>query len=150
MTARLDHCTVEWTAEGARVAFIDTVPARLETCAYPHPDQPHYHVIAHRCGYGDDLLGYCREHELAHALVAQCFGTSRPSCVLLAQARGDDPPRGLAMLEELAAQALQRWVRANERPILAGLDWDRLKAVFLSCAAEAALVDAEVSRETQL
>jgi hypothetical protein len=27
----------------------------------------------------------------------------------------------------MAAQTFQRWLRANERPILGGVDWDDLK-----------------------
>jgi hypothetical protein len=33
--------------------------------------------------------------------------------------------------EEIAAQTFQRWLRANERPIVSGVDWDRLKAEAL-------------------
>lgn len=29
--------------------------------------------------------------------------------------------------EEIAAQVLQRWLRANERPIVSGVDWDAMK-----------------------
>ena len=33
------------------------------TCTAVPSMSPHYHVIAHRCGYGDDLGRYCYEHE---------------------------------------------------------------------------------------
>lgn len=145
-----------WTEQGALTVFPSADglyrlhgDAAYSTEAYPHPDDHHYHVIAHRCGYGDDLLAYCREHELAHALVAQCIGASRPSTVLWHQARMLGPaPVGLSIFEEIAAQALQRWVRANERPILAGADWDAIKLTFLGYA-EALGRELEVSRETR-
>lgn len=123
---QLRHCSVEWTDKGARVRFL----GGAETEAWPHPEQPHYHVIAHRLGYGDDLLRYCREHELAHAVIAEAFEDG-PSYVLKMLARGDTPHQGRAVLEEMAVATLLRWVRANERPIIGGCDWDTLKAQFL-------------------
>lgn len=128
---QLRHCSIVWTESGAQVAFPDG--AHCE--AWPHPDQPHYHVIAHRCGYGDDLLAYCREHELAHVLVAQELLRS-PSVVLWAQAHGTQPGTGDALREEISAQVVQRWVRANERPIIGSCDWDGIKELFLQCVAQ--------------
>jgi hypothetical protein len=127
----LNHCAIEWVVCGARVVF----PNGAETTAWPHPKDSHYHVISHRLGYGDDLLAYCREHELAHIVVAEQF-SGTPSCVLWAQANRLTVDPGAAMLEEIAAQTLQRWVRTNERPILAGCDWDALKARFLGYVAQ--------------
>lgn len=123
---RLNYCDIEWAFYGSRIVFFDG----REVSAWPHPEIPHYHVISHRCGYGDDLLAYCREHELAHVLVAQEL---RQWCsfVLDCHAREVTPYAGLAIMEELAAQTLQRWVRANERPIVADFDWDELKRKFL-------------------
>jgi hypothetical protein len=131
---RLTHCSIEWTDHGCVTRF----PDGAEVGAYPHPEQPHYHVIAHRCGYGDDLLAYCREHEFCHALVAERFYDD-VSFVLFPLAHKLKPPGGFALLEEIAAQTLQRWLRANERPILAGCDWDALKrdALELLAGAEA-------------
>lgn len=123
----LENCLLKWTERGAELAFDDGTGCE----AWPHPEEPHYHVIAHRCGYGDDLLAYCREHELAHALIVQEFD-SLPPVVQWSLAHGMEAPRGEALFEEIAAQTLQRWVRANERPILAGCDWDALKARFLA------------------
>jgi phytoene dehydrogenase-like protein len=122
---QLRFCSLEWTQEGARVVF----PSGKEAVAWPHPQNPHYSVISHRLGYGDDLMAYCREHELAHAVIAQEL-QGAPSHVLFRLAHGLELDSGAALLEEIAAQALQRWARANERPILAGHDWDRLKAKF--------------------
>jgi hypothetical protein len=128
---QLRYCSIEWTDTGARTVF----PDGAETVAWPHPEQPHYHVISHRCGYGDDVLAYCREHELAHALVAQEI-LGEPSHVLESLARGLTPDRGLAVVEEMAVATLLRWVRANERPIVANCDWDRIKATFLGHVAQ--------------
>jgi hypothetical protein len=36
-------------------------------------------------------------------------------------------PGSQAAVEELTTQAFQRRVRANEQPIVADVDWDRLK-----------------------
>lgn len=137
---QLKYCAIEWTELGCRTVF----PDGSEIDAWPHPELNHYHVISHRCGYGDNLTAYCRDHDLAHAVIAELL-LDRESCALHAQAHGVEPERGMALLEELAAQALQRWARAAERPIVAGFDWDRLRAEFLRYADE---LDASVSRET--
>lgn len=125
----LDHCTVAWTDKGAQTTFPDGTHVE----AWPHPEQAHYFVIAHRCGYGDDVLKYCREHELAHSFLAQEL-RGQASHVLEALAHGWALRRGTAVLEEMAVQAFQRWARANERPIIQGCEWDELKAVFLAYA----------------
>lgn len=126
MKQQLTFCSIEWTQRGACVTF----PSGRNTEAYPHPEEPHYHVIAHRCGYGDDLLAYCREHELAHCVVMEHL-FAQPSFVLNAQVHGIVLESGVSALEELAAQALQRWARTNERPIIGGIDWDRMRTTFL-------------------
>jgi hypothetical protein len=126
----LQHCSIFWTDFGATTRF----PDGSEVHACPHPEQPHYHVIAHRCGYGDDLLAYCREHEFCHSFWAKRIW-GEPSIVLNALAHGEKPPRARALSEEIAAQTFQRWLRANERPILAGCDWDVLKREALELLA---------------
>lgn len=118
----LQHCTVVYTDAGCTVIFRDGASVD----AVPHPQLPHYHVIAHRCGYGDDLMAYCREHEVCHALVAQWFYDG-PSRVLQALARNGAHDHWQDIAEEIATQALQRFVRANERPIVGDVDWDGLK-----------------------
>lgn len=60
---KMKHCLFEYTPEGART-YILGHPVE----AHPH-HTPHYHVIAHRCGYGDDVMAYCREHEFCHNFV---------------------------------------------------------------------------------
>jgi hypothetical protein len=123
----------------AKVEFLDwgcrvTYPDGLEVCATPH-DTPHYHVIAHRCGYGGDRLRYCQEHELAHLFVGEWLGHG-DSHVLRALAEGRDPDLALAIQEEATSQMVQRWWRANERPIIGDVDWDALKKSALEMMGE--------------
>jgi len=55
-----------------------------------------------------------------------------PSHVLWALAHGHEPHPGVAVLEEMGAHTVQRWLRANERPIVGSVDWDDLKACALA------------------
>ncbi len=123
----LAHCTVVYTPEGCTTWFKDGTS--VDAC--PHPEMPHYHIISHRCGYGDDLMSYSREHEVAHEIVAEWF-TNSPSDVLWCLAHGQTPNHWHMVAEETAAQQLQRFIRAHERPIIAGVDWDALRAHALS------------------
>jgi hypothetical protein len=118
---RTRYAAVELTAQGCVTHFLDGTSYG----AHPH-DTHHYAVIAHRCGYGDDLLAYCREHEICHLLVEEWLH-DRPSRILWGLAHGEPLAPHEAAYEEIAAQALQRWVRAAERPIIGGVDWDALK-----------------------
>jgi hypothetical protein len=112
---QLTHCNVAWTDTGCITRFDDGT----ETEACPH-DTAHYRIVASRLGYGDDILAYCREHELAHSLVgAWIFGG--PSQVLWGVAHDMMLTGRQSALEECFAQACQRFWRANERPILSGL-----------------------------
>jgi hypothetical protein len=122
----LRHCEIEWTDFGCATRFADG----SEIGAHPHAT-PHYHVIAHRTGYGDDLMAYCREHELAHAFTQEALH-DRPSPILWALAHGDMPSGRAAAEEEVFAQTFQRWVRAAERPIIGGVPWDDWRARFLA------------------
>ena len=119
----LSLATVERLPTGCRTIYADG--ASWEGHAH---DTPHYHVIAHRCGYGDDLAAYAFEHDACHSIVAERLGPKiRASAVLWPLAHGHSPDAAESLLEEFAAQALQRWLRAAERPILGGVDWDALK-----------------------
>lgn len=112
---QLAHCTVSWTENGCLTRFEDGT----ETEACPH-DLPHYRIVAARLGYGDDILAYCREHELSHNLTCQwLFDT--PSQVLWWVAHGKMLSGPGSAYEECMAQTFQRHWRANERPILSGL-----------------------------
>lgn len=119
---QLEFCTIEWTDYGCVTFFEDG----SEASAWPSWADPHYRVIAHRTGYGDDLLGYCREHDFCHSLIEQEI-YKRPSRVLWAMAHGTQLPGPESAYEELAAQALQRFFRAGERPIVSGIDWDGIR-----------------------
>src|SRR5213075_3490181 len=84
----LDYATVIWETDGVRVVFHDGA----WTEGHPH-HIPHYFVIAHRCGYGDDILSYCREHEFVHELLSERL-TGGPSRVLWRLAHKDRPLTG--------------------------------------------------------
>jgi hypothetical protein len=118
---QLEFCTVEKTDWGCCVRFPDG-----SSCpAVPH-DSHHYHVVAHRCGYGDDVHSYCFEHEFAHAFVEERLHR-RPSRVLWALAHGGMLSGKDAAYEEIAAQTFQRFLRANEEPIVGGVEWHEMK-----------------------
>lgn len=97
--------------------------------AHPH-QEPHYFVIAHRLGYGDDIISYCYEHEFCHEFFNE-FLYDRKSPLLVSLAQGSPLAGPVAVQEELSVMAVQRWLRANERPIVAGIDWDMFKTEAL-------------------
>lgn len=123
----LRFARLEITDWGARTHFGDG----SKWGAKPH-DEPHYHAIAHRLGYQGDCLRYCQEHELAHHLVAEHFGSHSP--VLWALAHGEKPCPMIAAAEESLAMNLQRFARANEHPFVDCVEWSPLRARFLECA----------------
>lgn len=126
---QLRFCSIEYTPEGA----ITRYPDGSSYGALPH-DEPHYHALAHRVGYGGDILAYCREHELAHHLIAEEFCSHSP--VIWALAHGESPPRMIAAAEEALVMTLQRYARANEVPMIEGVDWDGLKCRLLLAEEE--------------
>lgn len=113
---RVGSATIAWTTDGAVTTYADGASYG----ALPH-DTPHYHVIAHRCGYGDDLLRYAREHEACHHIVSEWIG-GFPSKVPWPLAHGRQPAFFDAVQEEALTMTCQRWLRANERPIIGGVD----------------------------
>jgi len=119
---RLKHCDLRAWEWGCETVFPDgtSVPST------PH-DTAHYHVISHRCGFGDDLNGYCLSHDLMHSLTQEWF-YDRPSEVLWAIAHGQMLSGRAAASEEIVAQVAQRWVWANEQPIIGGVGWSAFKA----------------------
>lgn len=119
---RLKFCRIEWTGYGCRTWFDDGT----HVDAAPHPEMPHYIRVAADCGYDDDTLAYAREHEFAHSLVSE-WVSDEPSAVLWALAHGEVAPTRIVVYEEIAAQAVQRWIRKNERPIISGFRADALK-----------------------
>lgn len=121
---RLRFASIEYTPNGAVSYFADG----SSYGALPH-DEPHYHAVAHRLGYRGDILLYCQEHELAHHLIAETFNCHSP--VIWALAHGEQPPRMIAAAEEALVMVLQRFTRANEVPLIEGVDWDALKCQML-------------------
>jgi hypothetical protein len=93
--------------------------------AYAH-DTHHYHVISHRTGYGDDIHLYAKEHEVIHHLVGELFYHG-VSPILWALAHGGQVSNEEAVKEEALVLLIQRWIRANERPIVSGANWDAIK-----------------------
>lgn len=127
----LRFCTFARTDYGCWTQFHDGTGFG----AYPHPDNHHYHAISHRLGYGDDLLSYAVQHEFSHNFVSERL-MGKPSAVIWALAHGEKLSGREAAYEEIAAQAFQRFIQANERPLVAGVPWDALKADALSLLAE--------------
>jgi hypothetical protein len=123
----LRFARLEYTPEGAVTYFRDG----SSWGATPH-DLPHYHALAHRLGYEGDILAYCREHELAHHVLSEGFGSH--SLVLFALAHGEQPTPMIAAAEESLALNLQRYARTGENPFVDGADWPSLKARFLALA----------------
>lgn len=128
---RMKYCSIKWVVLGVVVTF-DTGE---ECVGVPH-DTHHYHVVSHRLGYGGDVMRYCREHELAHVVLAQELHQGPPLALLDTARYGAAVDQGLAVMEECTAQALQRWVRASELPIIGDCDWVDLRDKFLACVAE--------------
>jgi hypothetical protein len=125
---QLRYCTLEYTPDGAVTRY----PDGSSYGALPH-DEPHYHAIAHRLGYGGDILRYCREHEYAHHLIAEEFCSHSP--VIWALAHGERPPRMIAAAEEALVMTLQRYARANEVPMIENVPWRQLKDRLLEEAS---------------
>lgn len=120
--------TCQWVKNGSLTTFPGL--ERHSSNAYPHPEDPHYPVVAYECGYGDDLMAYCREHDFVHSFLADACGELAGSPVLWWEARCALHPYPLnAVREEALVIAFQRWLRANQAPIIAfpGYSWDELK-----------------------
>lgn len=111
-------CAIEWTDTGCRTVFDDG--STLDS--WPH-ETPHYFVASHRCGYGDDILSYCRQHDFCHAFTAWKLD-HMASPVLFALAHGRDLTPSIAAREECLVQTFQAFLRANQRPIIGNVPWD--------------------------
>lgn len=120
-TIQIGNATIIYTDEGCFTRY----PDGTAYGAHPH-DTHHYHVIAHRCGYGDDILAYAREHEVCHHIVGLWI-KGGGSDVIGPLAHGIEPNQLEAVMEEALVMTFQRWLRANERPIIGGVNWDDLK-----------------------
>lgn len=127
----LRYASIGWIPKGCIVCFEDGFTVE----GHAHPGNIHYHVIAARLGYGDDVLAYSREHDFAHLFIEECLH-NRPSQVLWHVAHGSPLSGPESIYEELAAQSFQAWLRANQRPITSGVDWDALKRDALAMLDE--------------
>lgn len=125
---RMKYCAIEWTEQGSQIRFDNG----LICSSIPH-DTHHYYVIAHRCGCGDDVHMYCRDHELAHVILSEVLERRAPRVLLETAQYGHALDWGASIMEECTAQMLQRWVRCGERPIIGNCDWDALRTKFLQC-----------------
>lgn len=123
---RIGLAAVTYYPDGAYTTYYDG----STYAAHPH-DTAHYAEITARCGYGTDRLAYCREHEVCHHVVSEWLASAH-SRVLWPLAHGKQPRPHDAMLEEALAMTFQRWLRAGERPIIGGADWDGLKSRTLT------------------
>lgn len=123
---KLSFCEFERFNWGCTTRFRDG----SHVDAFPHWENHHYHVIAHRCGYADDLLTYCQEHEFAHNFIAEKFSRGI-SPILAALAIGSECSAEEAAYEEALVHIFQAWLRANQEPIIGGIDWRGLKAEAL-------------------
>lgn len=88
----------------------------------------HREADAREAGYGADWRRFAIEHDLAHHIVADAMGW--PWSFALHDGDGTldlkDAPAPIQQ-EEAIVVALQRFLRAGERPIIAGVDWDGLR-----------------------
>jgi hypothetical protein len=121
---RLADAELEFTDFGCTTRFDDG--AHVDSI--PH-NTPHYCIVAARCGYGDDVMAYCREHDALHLLVSERL--LQRNSILWSVAHGFVLRPGEAQAEEALVQLVQRYVRANEEPIIADYDWAGLKTEAL-------------------
>lgn len=103
--------------------------------SWPHPEQPHYHAVAHRCGYDGDLAQYCFEHDFVHLFLCEKL-YDRECPILRAQAEDCEVRGPEAAFEELAVQSFQMFMRGNQRPFVADVPWDELRAEALRLLAQ--------------
>jgi hypothetical protein len=126
---RLPTAEVEFTDFGCTTRFDDG--AHWES--FPHDTHHRYYVASHQCGYGDDILSYCRFHDAAHIFVSWRI-LKKPS-LLYALAHGDTVNSADGIPEEVLTQTFQKWVHANQEIIVADEDWHGLKCDFLALLA---------------
>lgn len=137
MTIGLRYVEIEWLPDGCTTRFLDG--AHYE--AQPHHTDD-YSAIATRCGYRGVLaaerLRYAREHDFCHSFVAERIGGEDHSVcpILWTLAHGKHLPPVNAARTEALVQMFQRWLRADERPILIdGIDWWGMKRDALALLA---------------
>jgi hypothetical protein len=114
---RLKFCTIECHQDVVYTRFPDGTYA--PATAHQTDD---YREVTRRLGYGDDVMAYCREHEVLHSFTAEWL-FDKPSAVLWAIAHDRMLSGHDSVYEEVFAQTAQRWIRAGERPIVSGVNW---------------------------
>lgn len=114
---RLRFCDIALTDWGCETRFHDGTSIG----AHPH-DEPDYHLVSADCGNPGDILGFCRDHDAIHSLVAEWF-FGAPSRILWELAHDRSASPSIAVQEEALVQTCRRWVRADKRPIIADADW---------------------------
>ena len=96
--------------------WCDSVVTRFadgtECAGTPH-ETPDYLARAMRLGYGNDIMAYLRDHELAHNLIAQELW-DKPSPVLHAVAKGQPLSFAEADPEERLVINFQGFLRQGE------------------------------------
>jgi hypothetical protein len=117
-TFRLEYCTVSFYENWVWTQFSDgqgygSLPHRTDS----------YLRLASKLGYGQDIMGYCREHDFLHNFVEQEVNR-RPSPILWALAHGQPAPRTCAY-EEALVQTFQGFLRAgwDMTATQPGVDW---------------------------
>jgi hypothetical protein len=116
------YCWIDRTDYGCISTFNDGT--FVKSC--PHPELPHYAVVSHRMGSGDDLHEYAAIHDFCHHWTHE-YLFSEPSPSLWGVAHRQPVPDRAAAYEEAVVMTFQRWLKTNERPIIAGVDWDDMK-----------------------
>lgn len=122
---KLKFCTVEFLRDSVRTTFHD----HTHTDARP-VDNESTREAAVRFGYDGDILRYTQEHDFSLAFISQ-YLVNGTSDTLWCYAHNREPNRDGRLYEELFAQYIQRWARADERPLISGIDWDEMKRQYL-------------------
>lgn len=84
--------------------------------AYPE-DTQEYRDRARDLGYGDDVSGMSRDHEITHSLLAKWLGLPASPALSLAAA-GKESKNILTGAEEAAVLAIQRFAKMTNASIL--------------------------------
>jgi hypothetical protein len=122
---------------GAAVVVVDYESGYVETrfddgaiCpAYPHATDA-YRETAKSLGYGSDTAALCREHEVAHSLIALKMGLAvSPTLWMVAHGGPPEYALPLALAEEEVVLTFQKVLNGVLRPLLPV--WGDLRAMAL-------------------
>jgi hypothetical protein len=98
---------IEPCAEGSRIVL----PSGEVVEGRPHATDA-YRATAARLGYGPDTLAMCRDHDPLHARLCDWLGLLDSFALRDAAGLLDPKEQALALLEEEAVLALQKFIRA--------------------------------------